>query len=210
MQRRNTTATTQREIGFPVPGAYCSKDPQVRRREGGHLAAQILSWAEYVYSGKKWVRFIKSGTTNETANTLRGLITDKAKPEKKILGTKRADAGKEFPGEFQGLLTEHWIRHEVTAPGTPHFNRVAERALELLSEKAIALLKTLQDTNDNIQLAKAIDFAFTVGNLCVLVSIANNGGTSPHRKWSGSLRNVKSFIPLERLGISERRSETEG
>lgn len=79
---------------------------------------------------------------------MRGFIVDVVQPGKKTIGAIRTDEGKEFQGEFQGLLMEHCIRQEMTAPDTPKCNRVAERVLGLLLEKVIALLETHKEVND--------------------------------------------------------------
>lgn len=75
-----------------------------------------------------------------------GFIMDVATPAKPTIGAVRTDW---FEEDFQVPRTEKNIRHEVTAPIPPHFNAVAESALGLLTEKAIAMLETSKEANDN-------------------------------------------------------------
>lgn len=87
-------------------------------------------------------------------------------PAKLTVGTVRTDEGRKFEGDFAALLTEHGIRHEVTAPDTPRFNGVAERAFSLQSEKTIAILETSKEAGDKILWAEAMNFACVIGNYC--------------------------------------------
>ena len=46
----------------------------------------------------------------------------------KVIKTLRSDRGGEYlSGEFEDFLREEWIVSQLTAPGTPQQNEVAER-----------------------------------------------------------------------------------
>ena len=94
----------------------------------------------------KVVKFIKN-KSNTTAALL-SLIADYITPQKLSIKCVRTDNGGELEGECQHELDRRSITHEQTPPDTPQYNEVAERALELLREKAIPLMEELDDVNN--------------------------------------------------------------
>ena len=98
----------------------------------------------------------------------------------------RADNGGEFEGEFQRELDRRSITHEHTPPDTPQYNGVAERALGLLLETAIALMEKLDDVLNVPReklWAQAMLFACEVTNKSVTTS--TDGGKSSYELWFG-------------------------
>ena len=82
----------------------------------------------------KVVTFVKK-KSNTTAALL-SLIADYVTPQKLSIKCVRTDNGGLFEGEFQRELDRRSITHEHTPPDTPQYNRVDERALGILREKA--------------------------------------------------------------------------
>ena len=88
------------------------------------------------------VKFVKkSDTTTALLSLIAGYIT----PQKLSIKCVRTDNGGEFEREFQRELDRRSITHEHIPPDMPQYNGVAERALGLLREKAIALMEELDD-----------------------------------------------------------------
>lgn len=85
------------------------------------------------YSGMIFPYFLKA--KSYAAQATEKFIADVA-PYGKIKCI-RSDNGTEFTGqEFQSLLRSNGIRHETSAPYSPHQNGTAERGLRTLSEMA--------------------------------------------------------------------------
>ena len=82
-----------------------------------------------------------SGTTV----TLLSLIANCITPQELSIMCIRTGNGGKFDGEFQRKLDRRSITPERTPPDTPQYNGVAERALGLLREKAIALMEELDN-----------------------------------------------------------------
>ena len=142
----------------------------------------------------KVVKFVKK-KSNTTAAFL-SLIADYITPQKLSIKCVRMDNGGEFEGEFQRELDQRSIAHKYTPPDTPQHNGVAERALGLLREKAIALMKELGDVI-NVRRKKLCDqamlFACNVTNKPVTTS--TDGDKSPYdRHTNYGLEN--SLLPI--------------
>ena len=91
------------------------------------------------------VTFIKKN--GDTMATLLSLITDCITPQELSIKCMRTDNSDELEGESQRELDRRSITHEHTPPDTPQYNGVAERALEELREKAIAVTEEVDDIN---------------------------------------------------------------
>ena len=79
---------------------------------------------------------------SDTTTALLSLIADYITPQKLSIKCIRTDNGGEFEGEFQRELDRRSITHMHTPPDTPQYNGVAERALGLLRENAIILMRS--------------------------------------------------------------------
>ena len=89
------------------------------------------------FSGAVFVYFLK--TKSDTFKATEKFIADVA-PYGKIKCI-RSDNGTEFTGtNFQSLLRQHAIRHETSAPYSPHQNGTAERNWRTLFEMARCML----------------------------------------------------------------------
>ena len=95
------------------------------------------------YSRFKIVRFLKH--KNQVAGALEDIIASHISPAGLKIGIIRTDGGGEFAGEFQDLLNRLGIKHEKTPPHTPQYNGVTERALGILRDKTVALLRDLKE-----------------------------------------------------------------
>ena len=90
------------------------------------------------------VKFIKK--QSDTTAVLLPLIADYITPQELSVKCIRPDNGSESEGNFQHKLDRSSITHEHTPPDTPQYNEVVERGLELLRDKAIAILEELDDS----------------------------------------------------------------
>ena len=88
--------------------------------------------------------FLKTKSSVETAAVLESYIVTYITPEQLSMRAVRTDHGGDFEGEFQRKLDQLGIQHQHTPPDTPKYNGVAERWIELLREKTIALLGDLE------------------------------------------------------------------
>ena len=89
----------------------------------------------------KIFRFLKH--KSDAAKDLRELVAEQISPSGFKIGTVRTDGGGEFEGEFQSLLKGLGIKRETTPPRSPQYNVVMERALGLLRDKTVALLRSM-------------------------------------------------------------------
>lgn len=87
----------------------------------------------------RWLRFLKSKDYRTAA--LESNITDYITPAGLTIRAVRTDNGGEFGGTFQRKFDELGIIHELTPPGNIGDD---ERALGLLREKTIAIVKDLK------------------------------------------------------------------
>ena len=135
------------------------------------------------------VKFVKK-KSNTTAALL-SLIANYITPQKLPIKCVRTDNGGEFEGEFQRKLDRRSIMHEHTPRETPQYNGVAERALGLLREKAIALMEELDDVINVPReklWAQAMLFACDVTNKSVTTS--TDGCKSSYELWFGKFSTV--------------------
>ncbi|CAM9447630.1 unnamed protein product [Sphacelaria rigidula] len=95
------------------------------------------------YSRFKIVHFLKH--KDQAAGALMDIIASHISPAGLKIGIIRTDGGGEFEGEFQNLLNSLSIKPEKTPPHTPQYNGVAERALGILRDKTVVLLRELEE-----------------------------------------------------------------
>ena len=151
----------------------------------------------------KVVRFVKK--KSDTTAALLSLIVDYITPQKLSIKCIRTDNGGEFEGEFQRELDRRSITHEHTPPDTPQYNRVAERALGLLREKAIILMEELDDVINVPReklWAQAMLFACDVTNKSVTTS--TDGGKSPYELWFGKFPTADHLRPFGAVGYARQ------
>ena len=91
----------------------------------------------------KIVRFLKH--KSDATNALRDIIDDYLAPEGLKIGVVRTDGGGEWYGQFLSFLSKLGIKRESTPPYTPQYNGVVERALGLLRDKTVALLRGVME-----------------------------------------------------------------
>ena len=129
------------------------------------------------------VKFVKN--TRDTSAALLSLVADYNIPQELSIKCIRTDNGGEFEGEFQRELNRRSITQEYTPPDTPQYNRMAERALGLLREKAIAVMEELDhiDVPREKLWAQAMLFACDTTNKSVTTSTVE--GKSPCELWFG-------------------------
>ena len=148
------------------------------------------------YSRFKIVRFLKH--KNQVAGALEDIIASHISPAGLKIGIIRTDGGGEFEGEFQDLLNNLGIKHEKTPPYSPQYNGVAERALGILRDKTVALLRSLIAGNTNRLWAEAMRYACDMSNMCVTASL--DQGVTPHELWYGDKPSLSGIIPFGTVG----------
>ena len=151
----------------------------------------------------KVVKFVKKKSNTTAALLCR--IADYITPQKLSIKCVQTHNGGEFEGEFQRELDRRSITHEHTPPDTPQCNGVAERALGLLREKAIALMEELDDVTNVPReklWAQAMLFACDVTNKSVTTS--TDGSKSPYELWFGKFPTPDYLRPFVAVGYARR------
>lgn len=92
------------------------------------------------------------------------------------------------------MMNDLGSTHEHTAPGTPQWNRVAERALGLLKERNVAMLEKMSEGGTHKLWAAAMSISGDPGNACV--TTANMDGTPAYEKWHGKPFNLSGIPPF--------------
>ena len=140
----------------------------------------------------EFIRFLKH--KSDAAKELRELVAEHIAPAGIKIGTVRTDGGGEFEGEFQSLLKELGIKRETTPPNTPQYNGVVERALGLLRDKTVTLLRGMTAGKSDRLWAEAMKYACEMSNRCTTTSL--NPGVSPHELWVGHRPTFNHLIPF--------------
>lgn len=154
---------------------------------GGPLHLESLGGSKYVAifvddcTRFKVTKFIEE--KSDAVDALKSFIADYITPQGLKIVSVRTDNGGEFEGDFQRHLDALGIRHECTPPHTPQYNGVAERALGLLREKAIAMMEDVpQEYAEIVNIdrlwTEAMSFATDMSNRAATTSITD--GTTPY------------------------------
>ena len=144
----------------------------------------------------KFIRFFKH--KSDAAKELRELVAERIAPAGIKIGTIHTDGGGEFEGEFQSLLKELGIKRETTPPHTPQYNGVVERALGLLRDKTMVLLRGMTAGKSDRLWAEAMNYVCKMSNRCTTTSL--NLGVSPYELWLGHRPTFDHLIPFETGG----------
>ena len=139
----------------------------------------------------KFIRFLKH--KSDAAKELRELVAEHIAPSGIKIDTVRTDGGGEFEGEFQSLLKELGIKRETTPTHTPQYNGVVERALGLLRDETVALLRCMTAGKSDRLWAKARNYACEMSNRCATISLTpvsphTNSGSDFGPRWTTSYR----------------------
>ena len=136
------------------------------------------------YSGTMLVYFLKS--KSDAVQATERFLADVAPcGEVRCL---RSDNGTEFTSkEFQALLIKNRIRHETSAPYSPHQNGTAERGWRTLYEMARCLL--LESNLPNTLWNYAVQTAAYVRNRCY----CRRTGKTPYELFSGKEPNISKM-----------------
>ena len=147
----------------------------------------------------KFVRFLKhkSGATKE----LRELVAKHTAPSGIKIDTVRTDGGGEFEGEFQSLLKELGIKRKTTPPHIPQYNGVMERALGLVRDKAVALLRGTTAGKSDRLWAEVMNYACEMSNRCTTTS---STPLSPHTNSGSDTGPFDHLIPFGTVGYLQR------
>ena len=86
--------------------------------------------------------------------------------------------GGDFDVQFQSLLTENISKRESTSPYTPQYSSVIERALGLLRDKTVTLLRGMMEGKNDRLWAEVMNFACEMSNRCVTSPL--DRGVSPY------------------------------
>lgn len=117
------------------------------------------------FTRMNWVRFL--ARKNDSTAALRRPIADVANPASIAVGVIGTDEGGEFRGQFQEILNKLAISHEHTYLGMPQYNGVAEKGLEILKEKTVALLEDLTQREQQEAVGGGMSTACDLGNIFV-------------------------------------------
>ena len=145
-----------------------------------------------VFTRFKSIRFRKH--KSDAAKELRELVAKHIVPAGIKIGTARTDGGVEFEGEFESLLKELGIKRETTPPHTPQYNGVVERALGLLKDKIVALIRGMTAGTSDRLWAEAMNYACEMSNRCTIASL--NSVVSPYELWVGHRPMFDHLIPF--------------
>ena len=152
------------------------------------------------YTCFKMAKFVKK---NNTTAALLFLIADYITSQELSIKYICMDNSGEFKGEFQRKLDRSSITHDCIPPDTPQYNGVAERALGLLREKAIALMEELDNVINVLQeelWAQAMLFTCDVTNTSATTS--TEGGKSPSELWFGTAPTSNHLRPFGAEGYA--------
>ena len=127
----------------------------------------------------KFIRFLAD--KNDAAKEYRKLVAEHIAPVGIKIGTVRADGGGDFEGKFQSLLKELGIKRDTTPPHTPQHNGFVDRALGLLRDNTVALLRGMIAGKSGRRWAEAMNYAYKMSNCCTTTSL--NPGVSPYKLW---------------------------
>ena len=144
------------------------------------------------YTRFKIICFLKR--KSEAANAFRDIIHDYFVPEGLKIGVVRTDGGGEWHGQFLSVLSELGIKRESTPPYTPQYNGVVERALGLLRDKTVALLRGVIEGKSDRLWAEAMAYACDMWNRCTTSSL--DSGTSPYELWYGRRPTFDNILPF--------------
>ena len=149
-------------------------------------------------------KFISFPQTQEATPRRRygTLSTRRSRPAGLKVGIIGTDGGGEFEEQFQSLPTEYEIKREFTPPYTPQYNGVVERALGLLRDKTVALLRGVTEGRSDRLWAKAMNYACEVSNRSVTSSL--DRGVSPYELWHGRRPTFNNILPFGTVGYLRR------
>ena len=148
----------------------------------------------------KFIRFLKR--KSDAARELRELVAKYIALAGIKISTVRTDAGGEFEGEFLSLLKELGIKRKMTPPLTPQYNGIVERALGLLRDKTVALLRGMTAGKSDRLWAEAMNYACEMSNCCTTTTL--NPGFSPFELWVGHRPTFDHLIPFGIVGYLRR------
>ena len=148
----------------------------------------------------KFIRFLKH--KSDAMKELRELVAENIAPAGIKIGTVRTDGGGEFEGEFQSLLKELGIKRETTPSHTLQYNGIVERALGILRDKTVALLRGIIAGKSDRLWTEAMNYACKMSNRCTTTSL--NLGVSPYELWVGHRPTFDYLIPFGTVGYLRR------
>ena len=129
---------------------------------------------------------------------LRAIIARYFAPAGLNIGVIRTDKGGEFRGACHSLLAELGIKHERTPPYTPQYNGVAERTLNLLRDKTVALLHGVTEGASERLRAEPMAYACDISNKCVTDSLDHD--KTPYEMWHGRPPAFDTLLPFGTVG----------
>ena len=134
----------------------------------------------------------------DAAAVLRAIIAGYFSPAGLNIGVIRTDNGGEFQGAFRSLPAELGIRHERTPPHTLQYNGVAERILDFLCDKIVALLRGVTEGARKRLWVEAMTYAFDMSNKCIIDSLDHD--KTPNEMWHGRSPAFETLLPFGTVG----------
>ena len=135
---------------------------------------------------------------SDATAVLGAIITRYFAPAGLNIGVVWTSNGGEFQGAFQSLVAELGIKHERTPPYTPQYNGVAERTLDFLRDKTVALLRGVTEGASERLWAEAIAYAWDMSNTCVTDSLDHD--KTPYEMWHGRPLALDTLLPFGTAG----------
>ena len=139
---------------------------------------------------------------SDAAKELRELVAEDIAPAGIRIDIVRTDGGGEYEGKLQPLLKELGIKRETTPLHTLQYNGVVERALGLLRDKTVALLRGMTAGKSDRLWAEAMNYVCKMSNRCTTTSL--NPSVFPYELWVGHRPTFDHLIPFGTVGYLRR------
>ncbi|RUS70255.1 hypothetical protein EGW08_021985 [Elysia chlorotica] len=180
---RNRTSRVRSEVPLKLVHTDIAGPITPASREGFRYA---LSFTDD-FSGMSFVYFLKQKSDTVTA-TKRFLADTSPIGKVKCI---RSDNGTEFTScEFKSLLREREIKHEMSAPNSPHQNGTAERNWRTLFEMGRCML--LEGKLEKEMWPYAVNAASYIRNRCFCDRLKD----TPYHKFTGRRPNLSNMKPF--------------
>ena len=171
--------------------------PKLVESAGGMKYSFLI---RYDFSRKIWMYFGKQ--KSDTTKAFEQYLADVgAKCIPSVVETVRSDGGGEFAGSFSDLCRKRGIRQEYAPADSPEYNGVAERAIAMVEQAAMAAriqAKVLYDVDVPARMW-AESYRWAADALNRSATTANPGKKSPDEMFYGEVPKVK-LLPFFKPG----------
>lgn len=126
---------------------------------------------------------------SEALNKFKDFIADTRNAKFRVMGLRTDNGGEYTSREFEEFCRNNGIRRELTIPGVPEQNGVAERCWRTLNEMGRALLRSREVSER--WWGRAIIMAAYIRNRCLTNSLPE--GVTPFEKFTGKRPDVRGM-----------------